>query len=84
MEPAGFGTGALQGAVDAAIGNADPIDAAIEGLAGSTGFFKSLIDFSKCRAALCTKVFALFICSSSGNSHSCFPLTIAKKALTLV
>jgi RHS repeat-associated protein len=32
---AGFGAGALQGALDAALGKADPIDAAIEGLASA-------------------------------------------------
>jgi RHS repeat-associated protein len=32
---AGFGTGALYGAVDAALGNADPIEAAMEGLASA-------------------------------------------------
>ena len=32
---AGFGMGALEGAVDAALGNADPIDAAIDGLASA-------------------------------------------------
>jgi hypothetical protein len=40
-----------------------------------------LINSSKCWAALGTKVFALFICSSSGNSQNCFPLTISIKHL---